>query len=488
MPFNSEEFPIFLAIVFILYWAIGHKRSKLQNILLLTASYVFYGWWDWRFCGLLFLLSSANYCLGRLLEAYSSTSARKTLLIIGLVINISVLAFFKYFNFFISNLVALFAQWGINLHLTTLNIILPIGISFYTFLSISYIIDVYNRSLAPTKNVINLFASLSFFPIILAGPIQRPRNLIPQFENARFFNYDFAKDGLRQILWGLFKKIVIADLCAEQVRFIFDRTDVMPGSTILLGVFYYAIQIYCDFSGYSDIAIGTGKLFGFSLKRNFTYPYFARNIAEFWRRWHISLTTWFRDYIFLPISFAVSRRAASSSFTKINPDVCAYLVGSLVTWSLTGLWHGANWTFVLWGMLHGLWLIVHHFTRKKRKRILKKLHIGKNNKILIFFEIISTFILTLFTWLFFRAESIHDAFSHLELIFSQTLFTRPLLAPKCLALIFLLIVVEWIQRDKEHALQIDSLPQIFRWLCYYAAVIMILLSFGKETAFIYFQF
>ena len=308
MVFNSVEFAVFLPIVFGLYWIIVSKNLKQQNILLVITSYIFYGWWDWRFLFLLILLSLANYFIGLEIDKNQEGIKGKTWFIFGLVINLGVLGLFKYFNFFIDSFIDLISLIGYNLPRSTTKIILPLGISFYTFLSLSYLIDIQRKTLKANKNLEEVLLALSFFPIILAGPIQRPVSLLPQIGKKREFNYAQAADGLKQILWGLFTKVVIADNLAVLVDELFLNYSDYSGSTLFIGAIFYSIQIYADFSGYSDMAIGIAKLFGFSLMRNFAYPYFSRDITEFWKRWHISLVTWFRDYVFFPISFSVSWR------------------------------------------------------------------------------------------------------------------------------------------------------------------------------------
>ena len=351
MLFTTIEFGIFTFIVFVLYWFILNKNNKLQNLLLLLSSYFFYAFWDWRFLFLLIFNSFTNYIIGKFIHLSNKKKARKRWLILGLFLNIGVLIYFKYFNFFIESFINLFSKFGIILQYPSLSIILPIGISFYTFLSISYIIDVYQKKIANSVNIIHVLLALSFFPIILAGPIQRPVSLISQINNKRIFNYSFATNGLKQILWGLFMKVVIADRCALIVNQIFQNFSIHKGSTLLSGGLFYTIQVYSDFAGYSLIALGVSKLFGFDLMKNFAYPYFSRDITQFWKRWHISLTTWFRDYVFLPISYQLSRRFPSEKVLFIKTDIFIYFIGISLTWLLTGLWHGGNYTFVLWELL-----------------------------------------------------------------------------------------------------------------------------------------
>jgi len=301
MLFNSIEFAFFLPIVFIFYWFVTKRNLRVQNIFLVVSSYIFYGWWDWRFLSLIIFSSIIDFIVGIGLSKTDKPQKRKGLLYISIFVNLGFLGFFKYFNFFAENFSQAFTLLGNPISVSSLNIILPVGISFYTFQTLSYSIDVYKRKLEPTKDIFAFFAFVSFFPQLVAGPIERATNLLPQFFRKRIFEYDKAVDGMRQIMWGLFKKVVIADNAAKYANLIFNNSDQYSGSTLLLGALFFTFQIYGDFSGYSDIAIGTSRLFGFNLKRNFAYPYFSRDIAEFWRRWHISLSTWFRDYLYIPL-------------------------------------------------------------------------------------------------------------------------------------------------------------------------------------------
>jgi alginate O-acetyltransferase complex protein AlgI len=476
MLFNSIDFAIFLTITFIIYWFVINKSLKLQNFMILIASYVFYGWWDWRFLSLIFISSITDYWIGLNLNKSKSKNKKKLLLYISLIVNIGILGFFKYFNFFIDSFIDLFTTFGFSFNSRSLNIILPVGISFYTFQTLSYTIDIYRNKLEPTKDIIAFFAFVSFFPQLVAGPIERAVNLLPQFEKTRFFEYDKAVDGLRQILWGLFKKIVIADSCAKNVDFIFAHYDTLSGSVLLLGTIYFAFQIYCDFSGYSDIAIGTARLFGFDLMRNFAYPYFSRDIAEFWRRWHISLSTWFRDYVYIPLG--------GSYCNKLKR-----IRNILITFTVSGFWHGANWTFIFWGFLNGLYYIPLMLLNKQKN------HTGivaQNNflpSIKEICQIIATFFVTLIAWVFFRAETIQHAFSYLIHMFSVSIFTLPTSNRRHIILIILLLIFEWLQRDNQHALQISTLDSWARNTVY-AFVFSLIFFLGNfdKNPFIYFQF
>ena len=353
MLFNSIDFAIFLPIVFILYWFVFQKNLRLQNLLIIIASYLFYGWWDYRFLALIAFSSLLDYSIGIALKKYEDKNTRKSLLILSLLVNLGFLGFFKYYNFFLDNFVDAFSLLGKPISVQGLNIILPVGISFYTFQTLSYTIDVYRQKLEPTKDIVSFFAFVSFFPQLVAGPIERASNLLPQFYIKRQFVYSSAIDGMRQILWGLFKKVVVADNCAAFANQIFDNYTDHSGSTLFFGVLFFTFQIYGDFSGYSDIAIGTSRLFGFNLMRNFDFPYFSRDIAEFWRRWHISLSTWFRDYVYIPIGGSKGGMAK-----KIRNVFVIFLV--------SGFWHGANWTFIIWGFLNALYFIPVMLLNKNR--------------------------------------------------------------------------------------------------------------------------
>ena len=496
MLFTSITFVIFLILVFILYWFVFNRNLSGQNLFLLVGSYVFYGWWDWRFLFLLFFISICNYFIAILIYRQDKKVIRKFLFITGLAINISTLGIFKYLNFFIDGIANLLSLVGVNANLHTLNIILPIGISFYIFLSISYIIDVYQHKISAERNVIDLLLSLSFFPIILAGPIQRPLSLLPQIKSIRIFNYDNATDGLRQILYGVFMKIVIADNCAVIVNTIFSNSSAYSGSTLVLGIFLFTIQIYADFAGYSNIAIGIGKLLGFNIMKNFAYPYFSRDIREFWKRWNISLTNWFRDYVFLPVAYSVSRKIKSDRVYGIKTDFVIYTIGITVTWILTGLWHGANYTFIFWGLIHGFFLIVNHLFSKPRKKLLKRLNIHNDNKLLYVLDVLATLLIVMFAWLFFRADTVSQAFSYISEILSPSLFTIPKFtgmrkALTTIILIAIFVLIEWQGREGQYAIAYLGIKwkRPLRYAMYYC-IIFLIMCFGNfnENQFIYFQF
>ena len=477
MLFNSIDFAIFLPIVFILYWFVAHKNLKLQNFLIVGASYLFYGWWDWRFLSLILFSTIVDYTVGRKLNNEENQFKRKALLWTSILINLGFLGFFKYYNFFLDNFITAFSFFGTEIKANSLHIILPVGISFYTFQTLSYTIDVYKRKLEPTKDFIAFTAFVSFFPQLVAGPIERATNLLPQFYTNRSFNYSKAVDGMRQILWGLFKKIVIADNCAEYANLIFNNSADYSGSTLVLGAVFFTFQIYGDFSGYSDIAIGTSRLFGFDLKQNFNFPYFSRDIAEFWRRWHISLSTWFRDYLYIPLG-----GSRGGTWMKIRNTFVIFIV--------SGFWHGANWTFVVWGLLNAIYFLPLLLTNINRNN-LETVALGKifpSVRELSF--MLLTFGLTVFAWIFFRAENIIDAVHYISEIFSRTLFTRPQELPITLILlIFLFIVIEWTGRDEQHPLaKVIKLKHYQRYAAYIILTFLIFMHHTKEQEFIYFQF
>lgn len=460
MVFNSIEFTIFLPLVFILYWSVGNNNFKLQNILLTVSSFVFYGWWDWRFLCLLILSSVVDYTIGYLLYFQEKVIIRKILLFISLFVNLSILAFFKYYNFFIDSLYDLFPGLKPAIGFDTLKIILPVGISFYTFQTLSYTIDVYKRIFIPEKNIISFCAFVCFFPQLVAGPIERATNLLPQFSHRRHFNYKNAVNGMRQILWGLFKKIVIADNCAKYANQIFNNSDNFAGVILILGAVFFAFQIYGDFSGYSDIAIGSARLLGFELMKNFAFPYFSRDIAEFWRRWHISLSTWFRDYIYIPLG-----GSKCSTIIKIR--------NTLIIFILSGLWHGANWTCIFWGLLNAVYFLPLLVTHRNRKNI----DVVAKGKILASLRdtlaILSTFVLTTFAWIFFRAESVWHAFKYIKGIFCNSFFdSNHFFSQNDLViniiLICLFVFIEWCGREHEYAIEklFLSWPKKYRYAVY----------------------
>lgn len=487
MLFNSIDFAIFLPIVFILYWFLINRNLKLQNLLIVLASYVFYGWWDWRFLSLILFSTIVDYSVGLGLLKQENQSKRKLLLWISIIVNLGFLGFFKYYNFFLDNFITAFSFFGMKLKADSLNIILPVGISFYTFQTLSYSIDVYKRKLAPTRDFIAFAAFVSFFPQLVAGPIERATHLLPQFYKKRNFDYTLAVDGLRQILWGLFKKIVIADNAAEMVNYIFNHTASYSGTTLILGAVLFAYQIYCDFSGYSDIAIGTARLFGFDLMQNFNFPYFSRDIAEFWRRWHISLSTWFRDYLYIPLG-----GSRGNTLFKIRNTFIIFVV--------SGFWHGANWTFIVWGALNALYFLPLLLTKNNRKNLDTVAHEKRLPSLKEFFQMFLTFSLTVAAWIFFRSENIGSALTYFQKIgqglLHKTVYTQTLdfisnkMGYAFPVLLLSFILLEWLGRNNKYAIEKFAFRwhRVFRYAFYYALIAALFYFGGKEQEFIYFQF
>ncbi|MBR3075922.1 MAG: MBOAT family protein [Bacteroidales bacterium] len=478
MLFNSIEFAIFLPVVFLLYWFVFNWNLRLQNLFVVVASYVFYGWWDWRFLLLIAFTSLCSYGSGLLIEKFRDTPRKaKTFNVLNIVINLLILGVFKYYDFFVTSFADLFL--GGRTEGLLLKVILPVGISFYTFQALSYSIDVYRGKLEPTRDVVQFFAYVSFFPQLVAGPIERATNLLPQFAKPRTFDYDTGVDGMRQILWGLFKKMVVADNCAVYVDQVFSSWETQSGSTLLLAAVFFAFQIYGDFSGYSDIAIGTAKLFGIKLMRNFNVPYFSRDIAEFWRRWHISLTTWFRDYVYIPLG------GSRCSKAKIARN-------TFVIFLLSGFWHGANWTFIAWGAYHALLFLPLILMGKNRKyrdtvaegRLLPTLkELG---------QMLLTFFLVVIGWIIFRAESIGEAWGYISNLFIRDFFSLPFIyvgTKKCIFFIFVLLLAEWFFRKSDHCFQFDTTTPSWVPIVTSAVMVLVIMEFAAHSqSFIYFQF
>lgn len=479
MLFNSIEFALFFPIVFILYWFVAGKNYKIQNILLLVSSYYFYSCWNWHFLFLLMFSTGLDYFSGLMMADAPDKRKKQVWFWLSICVNLGFLGVFKYYNFFIDSFADFLSKLGLGVHFTTLQVILPLGISFYTFHGLSYVIDIYNDRIKPERNFVNYSVFVCFFPLLVAGPIERATHLLPQITRKRSFEYSRAVDGLRQILWGLFKKIVIADNCATVVNEIFKNYHTQGSSTLVLGAVLFAFQIYCDFSGYSDIALGAARLLGIELLRNFGFPYFSRDIAEFWRRWHISLTTWFRDYLYIPLG-----GSRGNKFHAIRNTFIIFLV--------SGFWHGANWTFIFWGAYHAALFMPLLILGRNR------LHTNSvaQGKILPTFKELTqmflTFVLVVIGWIFFRAPSLPIAFDYLSSIFSSTIFTLPTQKVTTLTiLIVILFVVEWLQREKKFALErfedfIKFRP--IRWVLYILLVLAIIRFGGKSETFIYFQF
>ncbi len=478
MLFNSINFAIFLPIVFLLYWYGTKGNLKLQNVLLLGASYFFYACWDYRFLFLLIFSTFLDYYTGLKMYNSKDSNKKRCWLWLSIVVNLGFLGVFKYYNFFSSSFADGLSLLGMNASFMTINVILPVGISFYTFHGLSYVLDIYHDRIKPERNFIIYSVFVSFFPLLVAGPIERATHLLPQIKKQREFDYTKAVDGLRQILWGLFKKIVIADNCAQYANMIFDNSSAYSGSTLLLGALFFSIQIYGDFSGYSDIAIGTARLLGVELLRNFAFPYFSRDIAEFWRRWHISLSSWFRDYIYIPLG-----GSKGGTWMRVRNTFIIFLV--------SGFWHGANWTFIIWGFLNALYIMPSILLKTNRNHldiVAQGRHLPSVKELL---SMTVTFCLTVFAWIFFRAESVSHAMSYISGIFSVSVFTLPVILPKTLLLLIsLFVMVEWLGREQQYAIAAIGLKfsKPIRWALYYSLLIVIFYFAGSKQQFIYFQF
>jgi alginate O-acetyltransferase complex protein AlgI len=478
MLFNSLDFALFLPVVFLLYWFVFNKNLKIQNAFIVVVSYVFYGWWDWRFLSLIFFSTLIDFFIGIGLEKQEKATKRKILLVISIAVNLGLLGFFKYYNFFLDSLNDAFTIFGSEINFRGLEIILPVGISFYTFQTLSYSIDIYRKKLKPTKDFISFTAFVSFFPQLVAGPIERASNLLPQFYSKRIFDYSKAVDGLRQILWGLFKKIVIADSCAEFANIIFENPGMFSGSTLLIGGVLFAFQIYGDFSGYSDIAIGVSRLFGFNLMKNFAFPYFSRDISEFWRRWHISLSSWFKDYVYIPLG-------GSKRTTIVN------IRNVFVVFILSGFWHGANWTFLLWGFLNAIYFLPLMLSKLNRVNTSVA---GFNSMLPSFRESMLmsiNFVFIVLAWIVFRSDSIEMVKLIYTKIFSISIFQIPEIRPSIVfILIIIFVILEWISRKQEYGFQnVFGIKHKFLRLFTYIIIFMSLFVFSSSPqSFIYFQF
>ncbi|WP_313803854.1 MBOAT family O-acyltransferase [Flavobacterium sp.] len=478
MLFNSIQYLFFLPLVFILYWLVNNKSLKLQNILLLAASYYFYACWDWRFLFLLMFSTGLDYYTGLKMHDSPNIKMKKFWFWLSILVNVGFLGVFKYYNFFVESFAELLSTFGLQVNLWTLQIILPVGISFYTFHGLSYVIDIYKNRIEPERNVVDYSLFVSYFPLLVAGPIERATHLLPQIKKKRVFNSDQAIDGIHQIIWGLFKKVVIADSCAIYANEIFGDYESANSLTLFIGALYFTFQIYGDFSGYSDIALGTSKLFGIELLRNFNYPYFSRDIAEFWRRWHISLSSWFKDYLYIPLGGSQGGMAM-----KVRNTFIIFLV--------SGFWHGANWTFIVWGFLNALYFIPLLLSGKNRFNI----DIVAKGKMFPtvkeFFGICVTFFLALVAWVFFRSETLSQAFVYLKRMFSFNFnggieyLSIERYSVELLLLVFFFLIMEWISREHEH-----PFFGRFKWLKI-VAILFGLIAFGvysQASDFIYFQF
>ena len=479
MLFNSADFLIFLPIVFLLYWFATKGNLKIQNILLLVSSYFFYACWDWRFLFLLVFSTVLDYYTGLKMHDAKTRSMKKFWFWLSISVNLGFLGVFKYYNFFADSLATALNNVGFEAHFWTLQVILPVGISFYTFHGLSYVIDIYKEKIKPERNFVDYSVFVSFFPLLVAGPIERATHLLPQIQTKRQFNYHQAVDGLRQILWGLFKKMVIADNCAEYANMVFANSADHSGSTHIMGVLFFTFQIYGDFSGYSDIALGTARLFGIELLRNFAFPFFSRDTAEYWRRWHISLSSWFRDYLYIPLG-----GSAGGTWMKVRNTFIIFIV--------SGFWHGAAWTYVFWGFLNALFIMpsIIFNTNRHNMEIVAKGRIFPTLKEL--FHILSTFSLTVFAFIFFRSVDMAHAWNYLGEIFSMSTFTPPKgIRNELVWLIVIFMLIEWAGRENKYALEKLGLrwPQWARW-SFYLLVVLAIFWFKtmNEVNFIYFQF
>jgi alginate O-acetyltransferase complex protein AlgI len=486
MLFNTLNFALFLPIVFILYWFITKENLRFQNSLLLVSSYFFYACWDWRFLLLLIFSTVLDYYTGIKMSDSKNQNTKKFWFCLSVSINLGFLGVFKYYNFFATSFANAIANLGLHINPLTLKVILPVGISFYTFHGLSYVIDIYKNRIKAEKNVVDYAVFVSFFPLLVAGPIERATHLLPQIKKNRIFNYAKAIDGLRQILWGLFKKIVIADTCSIFADDIFQNYPNYSGGTLIVGAILFSFQIYCDFSGYSDIAIGVAKLFGIELITNFKTPYFSRNIAEFWRRWHISLSTWFRDYVYIPLG-----GSKASLFKSVRNIFIIFI--------LSGFWHGANWTYIIWGGLNALYFVPSFLMKKNRKYINLDTSNNYYSKLKELIAILITFGLTTFAWIFFRSKTVMDAMKYTKGIFNsakffkiQTAKTYELNIRPLLIYISIFLIIDWYYKNENVVFTRGHDTKksiILKYLFYAFTIISILLSIKNQaTSFIYFQF
>ena len=477
MFFNSLSFAVFLPLVFLFYWSIGKNSKRTQNTILIIASYYFYSCWDWRFLFLLIFSTFLDFFTALQIEKGKSIKSRKFWFWLSIIVNLGFLGVFKYYDFFATSMANMIGSLGFNANPLLLKLILPVGISFYTFHGLSYVIDIYYKRISAERNFIDYSLFVSYFPLLVAGPIERATHLLPQVKKVRKFDFEQAKSGVYQILWGLFKKVVIADTCATYANAIFDNFQNMNSFSLLLGAFYFAFQIYGDFSGYSDIALGVSKLFGIELLRNFNFPYFSRDIAEFWRRWHISLSSWFRDYVYIPLG------GSKGSKTKQIRNV-------FIIFLLSGFWHGANWTFLAWGAINAMFFLPLLLLKKNRSNLDSVSIELSFNSIKVISQIVFTFIITCFAWIFFRSPSIGSAVNYIERIFTQGEFAKQYLKNErynyeILILIVSFIAIEWINRNK-----IEPLSGKNSWIKVALCLIgiVVLGVFSDYKSFIYFQF
>ncbi len=478
MLFNSLEFLIFLPSVFLLYWFVFQKNLRVQNLLLLISSYVFYGWWDYRFLSLIFLSTVVDYFVGLKIHDSNDKKTKKSYLWVSIFFNLGLLGFFKYFNFFIDSWIDLLGVIGYEQKSSwTLNVILPVGISFYTFQTMSYSLDIYHGKLKPTKDFISFASFVSFFPQLVAGPIERASNLLPQILNNRVFKYEQGVQGLRLILYGMFKKVVIADSLAPHVDTIFENYSTLNGGVLLLGLIYFSFQIYCDFSGYSDIAIGTSKIFGLEIMSNFKFPIFSRDIREFWQKFHISMSSWFRDYLYMNVLMRLR-----------HYGIFGLIFATFFTYSIIGLWHGANFTFIVYGLIHAIYFLPIIIRRKKPYKT--KIFSSSSLKITVieFFLCLKTWLYFSFSLCFFRSESVSSAFEYIYLLVSKLTF--PGSNRMGILFIVLSVLFDWLFRENERdVLSINSKYIDFIILVIISTLIFLFLSpVVPSDQFIYFQF
>ena len=477
MFFNSLSFAIFLPIVFVLYWFVFNKTKSTQNAVLIIASYYFYSCWDWRFLFLLVFSTFLDYYTGIRIEKAKSEGSRRFWFWLSISINLGFLGVFKYYNFFADSFSVLLNGFGLQTSPLLLNVVLPVGISFYTFHGLSYVIDIYLKRIKAEYNFVDYSLFVSYFPLLVAGPIERATHLLPQVKVKRSFDYQKAKEGIYQFIWGLVKKVIIADTCATYANAIFDNYHSMNSLSLLLGTVYFAFQIYGDFSGYSDMALGMSKLFGIDLLRNFNYPYFSRDIAEFWRRWHISLSSWFRDYVYIPLG-----GSKGSKFKQVRNVFVIFL--------LSGFWHGANWTFIAWGFINALYFLPLLLLHKNRSNM-ETVELQWNfSSLKVLWSILATFGLSCLAWIFFRAKSIEIAFDYIARIFTNRSFVPQYLenerySYEMVLLVLIFILVEWNSRTK-----IEPISGRYSWvkitLC--LAALLALGTYSDYKEFIYFQF
>ena len=477
MFFNSLHFAVFLPIVFVLYWFVFNKNKSWQNALLIVASYYFYACWDWRFLFLLVFSTLLDYFSGIQIEKSKSVKEGKFWFWLSVLINLGFLGVFKYYNFFATSFTELINGFGFQVNPFLIKVVLPVGISFYTFHGLSYVIDIYYKRIKAETNFIDYSLFVSYFPLLVAGPIERATHLLPQVKVKREFSYEKAKEGIHQIIWGLVKKVVIADSCALYANEVFNHHEQMNSLSLMLGAIYFAFQIYGDFSGYSDIALGTSKLFGIDLLKNFNFPYFSRDIAEFWRRWHISLSSWFRDYLYIPLG-----GSKGGKWMQVRNTFIIFLV--------SGFWHGANWTFIAWGFLNAIYFLPLLLLNKNRNN-LEDIHFKWNfNGFRTLFQVFITFLMTTFAWVFFRAKSISDAILYIKNMFTNLNFDSQYLgnaryAHEIVGLLAFFVLFEWFNKYKIEPIsgKYENVKLLF---CIIAILALGVFSDYKE--FIYFQF